>query len=393
MVVTGKEKYLWVSNILPAEIVEELGLSVAGKKMETNLVRSLYKQKDCDVLSVSRQGYSQSERLGFKLFDDKTYNQINVKNVALLQNKTAEKEVYNFLLKWCKKNIDKSKIVIVINSPLFVCRRLLKLKKKFNLKLISYTVDLPIVSKPKNVKQWLLNRYNKRYFNNGIKCLKGFNGLIGVNSNLKTALKVDIPFYKTLIGYDVASGFLDVKPVTIPLEIGYAGTLIDYNGVIELIDAVSALDNDLFHLHIFGYGPQEEEIKILSRERSNVYFHGRFNNVNISEVLLNIDVLVNPRKVGIEISDYTFPSKIVEYLAMGKVVLSTRFSSMPKEYEQFVFLVGQADSTQLKEAIFDISKHSADSLYKMQKAGQDFVKIEHNYDNITSEIIKFIERC
>ena len=62
----GKDKYLWISNVLPMSIVDELGLSVAGKKMELSLIRSFEKSINVDVLSVSAQGYSQSCKNGFE---------------------------------------------------------------------------------------------------------------------------------------------------------------------------------------------------------------------------------------------------------------------------------------------------------------------------------------
>lgn len=393
MAAIGKDKYLWISNVLPMSIVDELGLSVAGKKMELSLIERIGKNIDVDVLSVSVQGYSQSCKNGFELWEGKTYEHLPYPSCKHMRaNARYEQDISNFLKRWCKKFSECDKTVIVVNSPLFICRPLLKLKKKYPLKLYSLTVDLPRLEKSRSFKHFLLNCYNKYYFAAGHRSLRGFDGLIGVNSNVKKALGLSIPFHKMFIGIDNANE-CPINSVSLekPYKVAFAGTFIDYNGIEELMQAVVSLDAEKYELHIFGYGPLCHKVEEYAEKFDNIQFHGQIPNSEMLPRLSQMDILVNPRVVNVDISDYTFPSKIVEYLATGKAVISTRFSAMPQEYENFAFIIDQATPEAIAQKLEEISNMSCDELSERCLASQAFIKDNHSYDKIAKEIIDFIK--
>ncbi len=389
----GKEKYLWISNVLPMSIVDRLGLSVAGKKMELSLLRGFEGLIDCDVLSVSAQGRAESEALGFDLWENKKYAHIPaICGFSPSSGKKFKKKILRFLTEWCEKNAEAKKSVIVVNSPLHICRPLVKLQKKYSLKLFSITVDFPRLEKSKNIKQAVLNFYRKCVFQAGHRTLRAFNGLIGVNANVKRALGLSIPFHKMLIGIDaLPEEAATSSSAILPYKVAFAGTLIDYNGIEPLMDAITSLDTKLFELHIYGYGPLQSKVEDYCRVHENICFHGQVPNSEILNVLSTMDILVNPRVVSIDISDYTFPSKIVEYISTGKPVVTTRFSAMPPEYEDFVFAIDQATEKALAEKLTEITELPTEELARRSRAGRTFVEKQHSYSNICAGIIEFVK--
>lgn len=388
----GEKKYLWISNVLPMSVVEKLGLSVAGKKMELSLLRGFEAYIDCDVLSVSAQGKAESEECSFELWENKKYSHIAAEgNFAPIANRKFEKKIFGYVKAWCEKNKEYEKSVIVVNSPLFVTRPLVKLKKKYSLSLFSITVDLPRLNKSKNIKNAILNFYNRSVFRAGHRTLSSFDGLIGVNENTKKALNLLLPFHKMLIGIDSIPQLDESVAPIAPYKVAFAGTLIDYNGIEPLMDAVASLDKGLFELHIFGYGPLEKKVTEYCGEYDNFYFHGQIPNSEMMSVLTSMDILVNPRVVNLDISDYTFPSKIVEYLSTGKAVITTRFSSMPPEYEEFVFAIEQATPSLIAQKLMEIVSLDKEELSKRSSLAREFVCEKHSYGSICLGITNFIK--
>lgn len=196
-----------------------------------------------------------------------------------------------------------------------------------------------------------------------------------------------------LIGIDNLPALSSACPPRAPYKVAFAGTLIDYNGIEPLMDAVVSLDAARYELHIFGYGPLQGKVEEYAKQHKNIHFHGQVPNTRLLSVLSTMDILVNPRVVNVDISDYTFPSKIVEYLATGKPVISTRFSAMPREYEDFAFLIEQATASALAQALTLVTSTSEQTLCERCNAGRIFVERNHSYQSISEAIINFMEKA
>lgn len=110
-----------------------------------------------------------------------------------------------------------------------------------------------------------------------------------------------------------------------PNTIGYAGSLLDYEGLDVLIRALALLrDNGvLLNLRVVGEGEVRGALESLTRElelTSQVHFFGRLAPELARDVILRSTVVCLPRK-PFEVCQIVTPIKLVEALAMGKPVI------------------------------------------------------------------------
>lgn len=109
----------------------------------------------------------------------------------------------------------------------------------------------------------------------------------------------------------------------------YAGGLTSAYGVDALIEAVESIDSPDVRLVLYGRGDQEQKIRDLANQDDR-FSYGRYvGDDELVPALLAADVLVNPRPPGRLFAILSFPSKLIEYLATGRPVLSTRIASIP----------------------------------------------------------------
>ncbi len=104
-------------------------------------------------------------------------------------------------------------------------------------------------------------------------------------------------------------------------SIAYVGVLKYDYGLEELIDAfkkVQTVKKNVF-LHIVGEGPFLKELKKISKNISNIIFHGSVAFQEIPNLLQSFDILINTSSQKIV---FQSPTKIFEYMAAGKPIIS-----------------------------------------------------------------------
>lgn len=133
--------------------------------------------------------------------------------------------------------------------------------------------------------------------------------------------------------------------------ITYAGTLAKEYGVSALIDAISLLPDDKVQLRLFGRGDQVERIRRLSEKSSKFHYGGFVTGDDLIKELMAADLLINPRPTSNDFSVMSFPSKLIEYLATGRPVMTTRIKSIPKEYDDCFYYVDDESPDGIASAI------------------------------------------
>ncbi|PQZ96539.1 hypothetical protein CQ017_17560 [Arthrobacter sp. MYb224] len=107
--------------------------------------------------------------------------------------------------------------------------------------------------------------------------------------------------------------------------IGFAGSLVSYEGLDLLIEAVGLLNAEGTdcRLVIAGSGNHESELKKISKERGHerlVHFLGRIPHDDVRRLLASLDVVVCPRTAN-RVTEMVSPLKPLEAFAAGRVVL------------------------------------------------------------------------
>lgn len=130
----------------------------------------------------------------------------------------------------------------------------------------------------------------------------------------------------------------------------YTGYLGRVTGVDNLLQAFQKCKNKEARLILCGQG---EELDSLIKEATDndkrIIFGGYVSKEKYIEFLGNADILINPRNMNFKQNQNNFPSKVLEYLAAGRPIISTKFCGF-KEFEYNMFFV-DSDVDSLYEAL------------------------------------------
>ena len=105
------------------------------------------------------------------------------------------------------------------------------------------------------------------------------------------------------------------------IRIVYAGSYDIDKGVTDLLKAFDLVDHPGYELRLIGSAPQK--LKSAYSTHDSIVFMGRLSDVDLFREYAHADILVNPHRPVLN-SDYIFPFKLIEYLASGVLLLTTR---------------------------------------------------------------------
>lgn len=121
------------------------------------------------------------------------------------------------------------------------------------------------------------------------------------------------------------------------LHIVYAGTLDAVKaGAVTSIRTAQYLDKR-YHLHILGFGSEqeiqiikEEITRISSRTSCKITYEGCLKGEQFTRFLQTCHIGLNAQNPREAFNDYSFPSKILTYMANGLQVIATRVAVLEK---------------------------------------------------------------
>ena len=140
------------------------------------------------------------------------------------------------------------------------------------------------------------------------------------------------------------------------LNFYYAGLLSEENGIINMILAFRQIEDPNVRLIISGKGPLERRVICESRLDTRIKYEGYVDNIGYYKFLDSAHILINPRNMELSQNKNNFPSKIMEYIASGRVIISTKFPSWEGFKENIEFC--ESDIQSLNEAmVYTLGKY------------------------------------
>lgn len=153
-------------------------------------------------------------------------------------------------------------------------------------------------------------------------------------------------------------------------NIVFAGALERYNGVDVMLEALAQRPDPHLRLHIAGQGRLRGDVEAAARQDSRIVFHGLLDMEQLAALYAEGDLLINHRSDQRLDSRYVFPSKLIEYLASGLPVVSTRFRSLPEEYLPHLILLPDESPAALAQAIEDVAQRPHEARERAAAAQQ-----------------------
>lgn len=155
----------------------------------------------------------------------------------------------------------------------------------------------------------------------------------------------------------------------------YAGGLHEKYGVRLLIDAVLRSKCDI-ELWLFGKGDQENYLQQISSNR--IKFFGYQPRNFVIQKQTEVDFLINPRFTNEEYTKYSFPSKIMEYMASGTPVVTTRVKGIPDDYFKYLIPIEHEDIEGFEQMFKECCEMSIEKRLKLGCQASNYVRHNKN---------------
>jgi glycosyltransferase involved in cell wall biosynthesis len=296
------------------------------------------------------------------------YKHLTTLNIPLCRNLLIFIQSFFEILK-LSFNKDKKAIICDILSASVTAGAMLA-AKICGIKTIAIVTDVPsIAAKKRSRFMSSINNYLLKRASSYIFLTEQMNKLLN-NKNKP---------------YLVMEGHADINMANIPNELTkknktriciYAGSLRKIYGIDCLVNAFIKANVKNSELHLYGMGDYAKELEQICSKHPNIRYFGVVPNDVIVQNQIRATLLINPRPTGEEYTKYSFPSKNMEYMASGTPVLTTKLPGMPKEYEDYVYIIENESTEGITQKLCELLQKSPEELHLKGSVAKKFV-LEH----------------
>lgn len=158
-----------------------------------------------------------------------------------------------------------------------------------------------------------------------------------------------------------------------PRVVMYAGSVSESNGVDLLVGAFARGQIEGGELHVFGSGPYSPELEDAALRCDAIRYHGSASNETVIREEIGATLLVNPRPSTRDFVNYSFPSKLMEYMASGTPVLTTRLPVLPRSFGEHLFFIEVESVDGVADSICQLLAKPRAELHKKGLDAKQFV--------------------
>lgn len=278
----------------------------------------------------------------------------------------------------------KNKTIVCDVLNISICMGSLWASKIVGIKSVGIMTDMPGLMVGGNTKtnknklKGLIPKINKSY-------LTSFSSYVFLTEQMNTAVNLKKR------PYIVMEGLVDEKMAEVMGANGgngetanerillYAGGLHERYGLKTLVEAFIKLPNDDVRLHLYGNGPFVDELtNNYCKKDERIVYHGVVNNETVVKAELKATLLINPRPTNEEFTQYSFPSKNMEYMVSGTPILTTKLPGMPEEYYPYIYMFDNETVEGYADTLKYVLSKPNEELQNKGKEAKEFVLQKKN---------------
>lgn len=316
-------------------------------------------------------------------------NSIRQNNIELIGVKadTINKKINN-LRSFFSKEKENDIIFVFYGYDLKLVCSMLYLKLKYKIKLISFIFDYHVgaIEMLSVAKRNLANIY----FKIALILIKFCDGFILFQNNAAKELQLKKPYLviKPAINPEVINNETPHRNSSL-LTLTFAGTVNKYNGILALIEAIKENKESDLRVRIFGDGDLVESVKQLERSDSRVYYGGRISQELIETELKSADILLNLREPDHPVNKFAFPSKLIEFMGIGKPIISTNLG-FEEEMKKSLYLLESLSSEDINKKILEIKQAKPSEIVFKTNLAKEYIRNNNNWDGMITKVYDFL---
>lgn len=383
-VTSKKEFYETKKKVREGINVTAYGMSEAGFKFHSLIQNGLIAQNNINVCSlVGRSiGYKTHKGIFWKAkieeYNGINYKHLTVINLPVIKQFTLAVLFFFDTLSWLIKHRRSGDKAILIDAAYVTVIPSVMLAARFiHCKKAGIFADVYEYMGDVNNDQAKHKTISKIMRGIVSKCYDNFDGFILITEQANGVVnRLHKPYIimEGLVDIDMKA---DIGAVSgekdRPKFVLYAGALREQYGLKSLVDGFMSYSGSDVFLEIYGDGDYIPEILKAVQNDSRIRFMGLADNDEIVRRETKATLLVNPRPVGQEFTQYSFPSKNMEYMVSGTPVLTTKLPGMPDEYYDYVFTIDGDSAEDITKALYTVLSKPDEELVKKGLEAREFV--------------------
>jgi glycosyltransferase involved in cell wall biosynthesis len=291
-------------------------------------------------------------------------------NVFILKHATRFASCTRAGLRFIRSRQPDVVIVHGVHTPFLVFARLLKRFLKLRICLVM--TDPPGVVR---AVDGTLSRMLKRLDRKLLKVLaSGFDGVICLTPALAIDFASEVPrlVLEGFVNRELSLLRTEPSDVTDSFQIAYAGGIYAEYGVENLVRSFQSITDPRARLRLYGKGPLDAWVLNQCEVDKRISHSGLVAHGDLMPQLRQASVLVNPRPAAQDFVQYSFPSKLLEYMALGVPVVTTRLAGLPADYLPYVQVTEDDSVDALTQAIETVRSHYPSAVERASR-GQEYV--------------------
>ena len=359
-------------------------MSVARQKFEYNLLSHLgtaiAEGDTIDYISYvpTKDGFEIPEYS--MIGDAKMYHiPINKSNVDSMHE--ASRRFSRYLKSLGEEKLRDLRVIMYDVNPLFLVP-LLKMRKKYGMKLVMVCAELPCMRRGNGQFRYKVRNKIFSYYANRFDGYVLFAEAMTEKLNSKNKPHIVVEGIAPEL-------FGEPKPNKKNI-IMYAGGFAPDNNVRMMVDVCMHLPQ-IDELWLCGGGPDAAYVEENAKKEPRIRYFGMVENSKVRELETQAKLLLNVRNPEVELTKYSFPSKLLEYVASGSMVLSSRLAGIPEEYFQHFVPLDRVDAESFERALSEIFSMDDEAYVNKCKQAQAFISEHKNANVQASRIIAFVK--
>lgn len=187
----------------------------------------------------------------------------------------------------------------------------------------------------------------------------------------------------------------DDYPVTLPDCSGkkiifYAGSVNKAYGIVELVEGFKN-SGSAYELWLCGRGDLEEYLDTEAKNCPAIRYLGFLPPEHTQAIQRRAALLALTRDPAEKYTRYSFPSKILEYLASGVPVMSTKLDGIPSEYYQYLNIIEDFSVDCIAQTIQNLDHSDSSILLNKANDAREWLFKEKTSGAVGQKIVSFME--